>query len=119
VLPAVREVRRDALSREVTLQWWAETGALIASDADGPCRLITSVPPLVGWYARCETQLLADRPSAWLDERNAVPTYVVLGPADHRRLPERLAAHQDLVDSGRLVPIDGTPEDVDLYRAAP
>jgi 4-amino-4-deoxy-L-arabinose transferase-like glycosyltransferase len=119
VLPAVREVRRDALSREVTLQWWAETGALIASDADGPCRLITSVPPLVGWYARCETQLLADRPSAWLDDHDAAPTYVVLGPADHRRLPERLAAHQDLVDSGRLVPIDGTPEDVDLYRAAP
>ena len=26
---------------------------------------------------------------------------------------------RDLVDSGRLVPIDGTPEDVDLYRAAP
>ena len=119
VLPAVRTIRVDALSREVTLQWWAETGALIAADADGPCRLITSSPPLVGWYARCETQLLADRPSAWLDDHDAAPTYVVLGPADHRRLPERLAAHQDLVDSGRLVPIHGMPEDVDVYRAAP
>jgi hypothetical protein len=119
VLPAVRAVRVDALSRDVTLQWWAKAGALIAADADGPCRLITSSPPLVGWYARCETQLLANRPSAWLDERDAPPTYVVLGPADQRRLPERLAAHQELVDAGRLLPIDGTPEDVDVYRAAP
>jgi hypothetical protein len=119
VFPAVREVRLDALTREVTLQWWAEAGALIAADADGPCRLITSVPPLVGWYARCETQVLADRPSAWLDDHAAAPTYVVFGPADNRSRPERVSAHQDLVDSGRLVRIDGTPEDVDVYRAAP
>ena len=119
VLPAARQTRFDALSRQVVPQWWAKAGVLIAADADGPCRLITSSPPLVGWYARCETELLADRPSAWLDDDDGPPTYVVLGPADHRRRPERLAAHQDLVDSGRLVAIDGTPEDVDVYRAAP
>jgi hypothetical protein len=118
MLPAARQIRFDAFSRQVVPQWWAKAGALIAADADGPCRLITSSPPLVGWYAGCETQLLADRPSAWLDDGGA-PTYVVLGPADHRRRPQRLAAHQDLVDSGRLVPIDGTLEDVDVYRAVP
>ena len=118
-LPAVLEARVDPASREVAPRWWAETGALIAADAGGPCRVITSVPPLVGWYAGCETELLADRPSAWLDDRGAAPTYVVLGPEDHRERPEWVSAHQGLVDSGHLARIDGTPADVDLYRAVP
>jgi hypothetical protein len=118
-LPAVLEARVDPASRDVAPRWWAQTGALIAADAGGPCRVITSVPPLVGWYAGCETELLADRPSAWLDDRAAAPTYVVLGPEDHRERPEWVSAHQGLVDSGHLARVDGTPADVDLYRAVP
>lgn len=118
-LPAVLEARLDYASRVEAPRWWAETGALIAADADGPCRVITSVPPLVGWYAGCEMDLLAERPSAWLHDAGAAPTYVVFGPEDRRERREWVLAHQGLVDSGGLVRVDGAPADVDLYRAAP
>ena len=118
-LPAMLEARLDPASRQEAPRWWDETGTLIAADAGGPCRLITSVPPLVGWYAGCQTQLLAERPSAWLADRGAPPTYVVFGPEDRRDRGDWVAAHQGLVDSGGLVRVEGTPPDVELYRATP
>jgi hypothetical protein len=122
VLVAVRAAERDVRRslRGEPAWYWTRVGALIAADADGPCRVIASSPPLVGWYSACEVERLDAPESPRLGDGIEVPTYIVLTANDRREFPDRVAAYMDHVAAGRLVALDGGAlDEATVYRVAP
>jgi 4-amino-4-deoxy-L-arabinose transferase-like glycosyltransferase len=44
-------------------QWLAEAGRAIQADAQGPCTVVTTYRPVLGWYSRCAVAAFASDPA--------------------------------------------------------
>ena len=97
----------------------AVAGARIAADADGPCRIVSSIPPILGWYSRCETFWFETPPEGLAGPPGErVPTYVVFSDIDEGRAAAAdLGRYRALVDAGTLTPFPiERSERLEVYR---
>jgi 4-amino-4-deoxy-L-arabinose transferase-like glycosyltransferase len=93
---------------------WKAAGERIEADANGPCRVIAAVRPLIGWYTTCEIISMRNQPAG--DVRAGAParTYVVVGDDD---LPD---GYRDLVRGAARLPSTGRAgDDYAVYRLGP
>jgi hypothetical protein len=118
-------VRRvDALQRDGDrTRWWAEVGAAIGAEADGPCKAFTTLAPIVGWYSGCEGIQFSPAGARLLAGGGMTePTYVVFTPIDERRAStESIERYRAVVEDSqtRTVAVDGAPPGVEVYRLGP
>ncbi len=125
VLVGLLGVRRMiALERDSEpSRWQIEIGHVIDADADGPCTVATTVPPIIGWYSGCDAVPFS---RAGMDRLLAggfvEPTYVVLSDIDERRSTlEIIGRYRTLVDgpTATRIPIGAAPPGVAAYRLNP
>lgn len=104
-------------------QWLVETGHAIGADADGPCTVATTVPPIVGWYSACEAVPFTRAAADIVDPAGSIgPIYVMFSDIDERRASaELIDLHRRLVDGPMVTstPADGARPAVEVYRLAP
>ncbi len=100
--------------------WIAEAGRAIAADADGPCAVLTTIPPILGWSSGCEGFGFRGDPSDVIVEGSGRLTYLVFTPIDGRRAkPSLLAPYRGLPDAAsvaRLATPDGKVVEIDRVR---
>jgi hypothetical protein len=101
-------------------RWLPAVGQLIDADAEGPCAVVTSLPPIVEWYSTCAAEQFSTAGAEALatgafDD----PTYVVFSDIDELRAsPRTIERYRELV-APTAVPLSGAPPDVEVYRLAP
>ena len=93
---------------------WKAAGERIEADANGPCRVVAAVRPLIGWYTTCEIISMRSQPADELAAGGPARTYVVLSgedvPGDYRGLVRGAA---------QLPPAGGPGDDYEIYRLGP
>ena len=100
---------------------WKAAGERIAGDADGPCRVIATQRPLIGWYTTCEIVRMDGQPAAAARAAPPTRTYVVFTDRDADRVgPTELAAYRDLaLGATELPPRTGVGDTYEVYRLEP
>ena len=98
--------------------WIAETGRAIAADAGGPCSVVTTIPPILGWNSGCVGLGFGPDPSTTIPTGSGEPTYVVFTPIDGRRAKAvALAPYRALTDASPVARIpNGQGEPVEIDR---
>jgi 4-amino-4-deoxy-L-arabinose transferase-like glycosyltransferase len=99
--------------------WQPAVGRAIDGDADGPCFVATSVPPIIEWYSRCAASPFTTRGAEGLGASGSIePTYIVFSNIDERRSsPTTIERYRELLERA-ADPVNGPP-DVEIYRLTP
>jgi 4-amino-4-deoxy-L-arabinose transferase-like glycosyltransferase len=97
---------------------WAVAGALIVADAAGACRIVSTIPPLIGWYSGCDVVEFAPKPAGVLAGGGGTAVYVVFSRLDTDRGDRAvLASYRSLIGSGDLIPIAVPSRAAEVYRS--
>jgi Dolichyl-phosphate-mannose-protein mannosyltransferase len=98
-------------------QWLPAVGRAIEADSDGQCAVVTSVPPIIEWYASCAAEQFSSAAAAAIAAGiGGDPTYVVFSDIDERRAsPKTIERFRELVVPS-AVPLSGAPAGVEVYR---
>ncbi len=104
-------------------RWQPAVGGAIDADTDGPCTTVTSIPPMIEWYSRCEaTPFSTSGADALAAGTFDDPTYIVLSDIDERRASARtIARYRALTELSTVVtiPVNGARAGVEVYRLSP
>ena len=104
-------------------RWQPAVGGAIDADADDTCTTVTSVPPMIEWYSRCEVAPFSTSGADALAARTVDdPTYVLFTDIDERRASARtIARYRALTQPAKVVsiPVNGAPSGVEVYRLTP
>ena len=104
-------------------RWQPAVGRAIDADTNGPCRTVTSIPPMIEWYSRCEAMPFSTSGADAIAAGTADdPTFIVLSDIDERRASARtIARYRALTEPSNVVriPVDGAPSGVEVYRLTP
>lgn len=102
-------------------QWLADAGRAIEADARGPCIIVTTYQPVLGWYSRCTPKPFAGNPAtiralAAAGER----VYIAFTSLDDRRAnQEALDGYRGMAGLAHLVTIDDGARRVEVSRLEP
>ena len=102
------------------LRWQPAVGRAIQADADGPCVVATSVPPIIEWYSRCAASAFTTRGAEVLLASGSIePTYIVFSNIDQRRASpatiQRYRARLEVLKANGI-PIYGVEPGVEVDR---
>ena len=105
------------------LRWQPAVGRAIDEDADGPCVVATSIPPIIEWYSQCAaSQLTVSGAEALESSGPDEPTYIVFSDIDERRAsPGTLQRYRDVLEvrAANAIAIEGVQAGVEVIRLTP
>jgi 4-amino-4-deoxy-L-arabinose transferase-like glycosyltransferase len=98
-------------------RWAVDAGRSIAADAAGPCMVMTTFPPAIGWSSRCEAVPFATDPSTVFARAAGRPTYLVFSPLDAGRVDRAILERYRALPGASLLPgVGASDPDVEVLR---
>jgi hypothetical protein len=92
--------------RQPADQWLLDAGRAVATDARGPCTLVSSLLPILGWYSGCTPVQFNDPADARTSAAAGRSVYVVFTSLDVSRVESRALARYrselNLVEIARM-----------------
>jgi hypothetical protein len=107
--------------RRARVQYLADAGRAVAADAGGPCVVVSSISPVLGWYSGCYPRVLDDPSVAGNLAAAGEAVYVVLTTADARRnvAADTLAAYRKELTLVEVATTGTSTNGTVVYRVVP
>jgi len=107
--------------RRARIQYLADAGRAVAADAGGPCVVVSSIQPVLGWYSGCDPGILDDPSVAGNRAAAGEAVYVVFTTADARRNIDAatLAAYRDELTLVEVATTGTATTGTVVYRVVP
>ncbi len=110
-----------AETRRAAIPYLADAGRAVAVDAGGPCVVVSSIRPVLGWYSGCDPRGFDDPAVAGDLAAAGQAVYVVFSTADARRntAAATLAAYRDELTLVEVATTGTATSGTVVYRVVP